>query len=139
MKSLKYRMREMVSELALRDISQVDIAKVTGVTKASVNLWLNGGTRSLKLEYAVKIEEVFGYRAIWLVLGKGPKLVSDGAATPTVPSESWPFSVPYSKYLALSMSARKRLDDKVSDFIEGVLFATSHDDKKRNAKTGTSK
>lgn len=139
MKSLQDRMQEMVSELALRDISQVDIAEVTGVTKAAVNLWLNGSTRFLKLQYAVRIEEAFGYRAIWLVLGQGPKLVSDGAATPTVPSESWPFSVPYRKYLALSMSARKRLDDKVSDFIEGVLFATSQDGKKRNAKTGTSK
>lgn len=139
MQSLKDRIQEMVNDLALIKVYQVDIAKVAGVTKAAVGLWLNGRTRFLKLEYAVKIEEAFGYRAIWLVLGKGPKLVSEGAATPSVSSESWPFSVPYSSYLALSARARRRLDDKVSDFIEGALAEALQEKKRKNAKTGTSR
>ncbi|MBJ7263148.1 MAG: helix-turn-helix transcriptional regulator [Burkholderiaceae bacterium] len=142
MESLKERIHEMVNDLALLEITQVDIAKAAGVTKGAVNMWLTGQIRSLKLEYAVKIEEFFGYRAIWLVLGKGPKLVSDGTATPSVPLESWPFSVPYSSYLALSMRARKQLDDKVSNFIEGFIEGAfdgaSKEKNIKNAKTGTS-
>ena len=50
---------------------------------------------------------------------------------------TWPFSVSYDAYLTLSSAARKRLNDKVVDFIDGVLVATAHDHKRKNAKTGT--
>lgn len=51
---------------------------------------------------------------------------------------TWPFSVSYSNYLALSRAARKRLNDKVVDFIDGVLVATLHEDKRKKTKTGIS-
>ena len=54
-------------------IDQVELARVMGVTKGSVNQLLNGSIQSLKLEYAVGVQDRFGYNAVWLVLGKGPK------------------------------------------------------------------
>jgi hypothetical protein len=138
MEILKDRIQEMVNDLALKKVYQVDIAKAAGVTNTTINLWLTGTVRSLKLEYAVGIEAAFGYRAVWLVLGKGPKLVSDGPATSGVPAESWPFSAPYGDYLSLSMRARKQLDDKVSNFIEGALANVLQENKIKNTKTGTS-
>lgn len=138
MTNLKDRIQELVDELSPLGVDQVDIAKAAGVTKGTVTQWLTGDIKSLKLEYALGIEGAFGFRAIWLVLGKGPKLVSDMTATSVASAEAWPFSAPYSDYLALPKHAKERLNDKVSDFIEGAIAATSHADKRRNARTGTS-
>jgi hypothetical protein len=54
-------------------IDQVKLAEVAGVTKGTVNQWLSGDIKSIKLEYAVGIQERYGWNAVWLVMGKGDK------------------------------------------------------------------
>lgn len=70
--NLSERLHHVLSETG---IDQVELARVMGVTKGAVNQLLNGGIKSLKLEYAAGIQERFGYSAVWLVLGKGPKFL----------------------------------------------------------------
>ena len=52
-----------------------------GVSAAAVTQWLKGDTKSLKGEILAKMEIETGYRAVWIALGKGNKLVSDGTIT----------------------------------------------------------
>ena len=50
-----------------------------GVTKGTVSQILKGQIKSLKLEYAAGIQDRWGYNAVWLVLGKGPKRTENKA------------------------------------------------------------
>jgi transcriptional regulator with XRE-family HTH domain len=61
-------------ELVLSEtgVDQSELGRAMGVTKGAVSQLLKGEIKSLKLEYAVGIQERFGYSAVWLVLGKGP-------------------------------------------------------------------
>jgi transcriptional regulator with XRE-family HTH domain len=68
--NLSTRIQTVLTEVG---IDQVELARVMGVTKGTVNQLLNGSIQSLKLEYAVGVQDAFGYNAVWLVLGKGPK------------------------------------------------------------------
>ncbi|MGA4275602.1 helix-turn-helix domain-containing protein [Ralstonia nicotianae] len=56
-----------------QQLDQPALGKVAGVTKATVNQWLLGKIKSIKMEYAVRIQERYGYNTSWLVLGTGPK------------------------------------------------------------------
>jgi phage repressor protein C with HTH and peptisase S24 domain len=70
MMSLKDRIRE-----AMGKMSQAELARAAGVTDATVTFWLDGTTKSIKGEKAVLLERATGYRANWLITGKGPKRV----------------------------------------------------------------
>jgi phage repressor protein C with HTH and peptisase S24 domain len=65
------------------DIDQVKLAEAAGVTKGTVNQWLSGQIKSIKLEYAVGIQERYGFNAVWLVMGKEPKTVKIPHASDT--------------------------------------------------------
>lgn len=66
-----------------------EFARACEVTPAAVTFWLDGSTKSLRAEKAAMMERATGYRAQWIVTGKGPKKVgeSGGAA-----AREWPFS-----------------------------------------------
>ncbi|MGG1947081.1 hypothetical protein AB1286_20070 [Trinickia sp. NRRL B-1857] len=59
------------------DLDQPALGRIAGVTKGTVNQWLDGKIKSMKMQYAVRIERDLGYRAAWLVMGEPPKLVRD--------------------------------------------------------------
>jgi SOS-response transcriptional repressor LexA len=67
---LKERIRE-----AMGKMSAADLARAAGVTPGAVTQWLDGTTKSLRAEKAARLEVATGYRAAWIVTGKGPKLV----------------------------------------------------------------
>lgn len=58
------------------DLDQPGLGKIAGVTKGTVNQWLDGKIKSMKLEYAVRIQKQLGYSALWLVLDEGPPNVN---------------------------------------------------------------
>jgi phage repressor protein C with HTH and peptisase S24 domain len=70
MTSLKDRIRE-----AMGKMSQADLARAAEVSDAAVTFWLDGTTKTLKGDTAVLLERATGYRANWLISGKGPKRV----------------------------------------------------------------
>lgn len=73
--ALKDRIREAFG----KDARPSDIAKATGRSKGAVTQWLSGDIESLKGDTAAKMEAATGYRATWIVTGKGPKLVDQQA------------------------------------------------------------
>jgi transcriptional regulator with XRE-family HTH domain len=57
---------------------QVELAKLSGASKSTVNQWLSGNIKTVRLEYALAIEKALGWNHVWIVLGTGEKKV--GAA-----------------------------------------------------------
>lgn len=70
-----------------------EIARATKRSPAAVTQWTDGSTKSLKAETADLLEKATGYRASWIITGKGPKTlenVQDGPAVRgLVPLISW--------------------------------------------------
>ncbi len=71
--TLQERAQIFIPELNEKGVDQVEIAKVAGVSKGTVNQWLSGGIKSMKLEYALYLQDAFGYNHRWLVMGEEPK------------------------------------------------------------------
>ncbi|WP_244121681.1 S24 family peptidase [Burkholderia gladioli] len=74
MSTLDERMQMILSETGAE---QIDVAAAAGVTKSTVNQWLDGKIKSIKLEYALGIQEKWGYSAVWIVMGRGAKRLSE--------------------------------------------------------------
>jgi len=70
-----------------------DIARATRRTPAAVTQWMDGTTKSLKAETADLLEKATGYRAGWIITGKGPKTLENVQDGPVVrglvPLISW--------------------------------------------------
>lgn len=64
------------------------IAEETGFSPGAVTQWLTGQTKSLKAETAAALERATGYRATWLVTGRGPKMFDQNPNVGTVPFSS---------------------------------------------------
>lgn len=67
------RMQLIRSETA---VSVAAIASAAGVSKALVEHWLSGHVQKIRLEHAIGIQDRYGYNAIWIVLGRGPRELS---------------------------------------------------------------
>jgi phage repressor protein C with HTH and peptisase S24 domain len=80
MSNLKDRIRE-----AMGKMSPADLARAAEVTPATVTFWLDGTTKSIKGEKAVLLEKETGFRANWLISGKGPKRVESAQQEDTSP------------------------------------------------------
>lgn len=76
---------ERIKEV-MGDMAPGEFAKACHVTPASVTFWTGGDTKSLRAEPVAWMELKFGYRASWIVMGKGPKKI--GEQDPA----SWRFS-----------------------------------------------
>jgi transcriptional regulator with XRE-family HTH domain len=98
---LKDRIREAIEGSGK---SKADVARDCEVTNAAVTHWLNGDTKSLKAEIALGLEASTGYRARWILHGKGQKRVD---------SAYWPFEVPLARF--------ERLSDKGKGFVEHAV------------------
>lgn len=86
--TLADRIREAMGER-----SAAEIARATGKTPGAVTQWLDGTIKSLKAETAARLETATGYRATWLVTGKGEKKIGNTEPAPDitggVPLISW--------------------------------------------------
>jgi transcriptional regulator with XRE-family HTH domain len=92
--------------------SSADIARACGVTAAAVTHWKNGNTKSLKAETALALEQATGFRAVWLLKGKGPRKVED---------PSWPFpKVPIERVLALAPDDRGYVQRRLIQSLQEV-------------------
>lgn len=75
--TLSERMQVILDETGAEAVA---LAKAAGVTKGTVSQWLSGQIKSIKLEYAVGIQDAYGYNALWIVMEKGEKKVAAAAA-----------------------------------------------------------
>jgi transcriptional regulator with XRE-family HTH domain len=103
---LKDRIREAIEGSGK---SKADVARDCEVTNAAVTHWLNGDTKSLKAEIALGLEASTGYRARWILHGKGQKRVDD---------PYWPFSVPLARFQGLTDKGKGFVEYAVQKAIE---------------------
>lgn len=54
------------------DITNADLARLTGARPPSVGDWFNGDTKSLKAETAARAAMAYGVNPVWLSTGIGP-------------------------------------------------------------------
>lgn len=70
MEDLSSRLR---SALDHHGKSQAWLARQVGVERASVNAWVKGDTKNLKMAYLFAAARALEVRAEWLALGEGPR------------------------------------------------------------------
>lgn len=68
--TLANRIKEVMGEL-----TPSEFARACGVSPAAVTQWLKGDTKALKADPVALMEAKFGYRASWIVTGKGTKKI----------------------------------------------------------------
>lgn len=68
-------------KLALRDagMTQADLARACGISRASVADQVTGATKSMRASTAAKAARALGVRVEWLINGIGPMHDDDGA------------------------------------------------------------
>lgn len=71
----KSRLRYARDELGL---SQKDMAKRLGISAQYLGL-MERGDQPISQPVAIKMEEMFGFRAEWILFGKGPGRIDSGA------------------------------------------------------------
>lgn len=54
------------------DITNADLARLTGAKAPSVGDWFNGNTKSLKGDTAAKVADAYSVSAAWVATGQGP-------------------------------------------------------------------
>lgn len=59
-------------------LTQPQLARLVGVTKASVSHWETGRTKDIKNNTFARISDVTGYTVRWLATGEGPKTEKGG-------------------------------------------------------------
>jgi hypothetical protein len=67
-----------------------EIARAVKRSKGAVTQWLDGTTKSLKADTADAMETATGYRAAWIISGKGPKLTAESSRKGAVFKEPTP-------------------------------------------------
>lgn len=104
--ALKHRIQEAMDGSKL---SRAEIARACSMTNAAVTHWLNGETKSLKADKALALEAATGYRATWILTGKGSKKTSE---------PYWPFTVPLNRYKALTERQKGFVDARLLQAVE---------------------
>lgn len=57
-------------------LKSADLARIAGVSSATVTYWKSGATREMAFKHASAIEKRLGYRAAWIATGVGPMLLA---------------------------------------------------------------
>jgi hypothetical protein len=70
-------LRERLIEIMEAVGNDAELARKAEVSRAAVSDWRSGNIKSLKAITAVNIQEKTGYSVRWLILGIGPKKVTD--------------------------------------------------------------
>lgn len=68
------------------DLSQSGLAKACGISRASVNAWVNGKTDSIDGKYLTTAASYLGVSAHWLSTGEGPMLPGAGGTASMMPA-----------------------------------------------------
>jgi hypothetical protein len=101
MSTLSERIEKILTERP--ELGQSGLVDASGASKSVVNQWVDGKIKSMRLDYALKIEKKLGYDHIWLVLGEGFEMM----AKPM----HWPFTTSYESYNALPIEGKKAVDE----------------------------
>lgn len=70
MTSLAERLRMIILE---QKVTQLEFARVVGVSANYINLLANGKKRSISAALAMRVQEAYGYSGHWLLTGEGER------------------------------------------------------------------
>lgn len=120
MSTLQQRLNEAFEEWISRTGrkphgAKTDLWKPSGASSGAFTGWFNGGTKSMKPEYAEVIAPILGVNARWLYLGKGPKY-------PDTKEHKWA-SEPTTKQIVTAPEAQPRMGQYSHD---GIVPITAH-------------
>ncbi|WP_171939048.1 helix-turn-helix domain-containing protein [Herbaspirillum rubrisubalbicans] len=101
MTTLSERIEKILSEHPA--LGQSGLAEAAGASKSVVNQWMDGKIKSMRLDYALKIERRLGYDHVWLVLGEGFEIMTQ--------RKSWPFSVSLEAVEALPEESKQAIGE----------------------------
>jgi len=73
MTTLESRVKAVISETGMEP---VDFARATGASASVVSQWMSGAIKSMRLDFALNLEQATGYSHVWMVLGKGERKAS---------------------------------------------------------------
>lgn len=65
-------------------LSQSGIAKLAGVKQPSVNAWVKGAVKNIRLDAAIKLSKALNVSFVWLTQGKGEPTDPDSEATANI-------------------------------------------------------
>jgi transcriptional regulator with XRE-family HTH domain len=99
---LKDRVLEAIDK---SEKTKAEIARACSVTNAAVTHWISGDTKNMKADTALALEEATGYRARWILYGKGTKKVG---------APYWPFTQEL-------LDAVKKLESTDLDRLENAM------------------
>jgi transcriptional regulator with XRE-family HTH domain len=120
--TLQSRINEAIQSALDRGMSLGEIARNAGVTASALTQWRTGSTKSLKAKSAEGIESVTGYRAAWLISGKGPKF----------PDAAWPFDLfTAPDYRMLDDRTRQEIEELIAGKIQRVKLTRGNGSKGR--------
>lgn len=71
--TLQARLIEIANEVG----NDAKLARIAGISRSAVNQWRAGAPGDLRASSAANIQEETGYSVRWLILGKGPKKLTD--------------------------------------------------------------
>ena len=118
---LKDRIREAMDGAGLK---KLQFANKMGKSSGAVTQWLQGTTKALKAETASKMEQVTGYRADWIVTGKGEKKAGGPRPIITDPQFS-PEATVLAGWLDMPpadqrLSALNELGNTIAPWLQGI-------------------
>lgn len=137
MSTLSERVRTILDEHP--ELDQLAFGRIAGVTKGAVTQWLSGDIKSMKLEYAVRIQKRLGYSALWLVLDDGPQKI--GKSGPSAKSKKRSQNPPLSSAASELIQCVGRLDGRIRDahktfkLLTGLLLLTAAHHETHDVKT----
>ncbi len=107
------RLKSLMDE---KNISNADLARVLGVTRATVKFWGDGKTVQLKYNDAVSLAKIFGVNVDWLMTGKGEK--NENSQNNKVLLRRVNLEVLCGKYPSIGVPAEIENNDDLVDTIE---------------------
>lgn len=87
---LSERLQQVLNETGIQPAA---LAKAAHAPKETLDQWLSGELKSIRLDNAVGIQEKYGFSAVWIVMGKGPMKAAihdDGKPVPPKKKEPRP-------------------------------------------------
>ena len=105
------RLAEAMKDASM-DVSA--LARAIGVSYQAAKKVLDGGSKSMSAANNAKAAVALGVSSDWLASGAGPKrqALADAAAPAT-----WPFDVPFERYMALDAGQRSDINDLVGHLV----------------------
>ena len=63
----------LADALRASGLTQAELARAVGLTRGSVNAWMQGRSQHIRAEHLFAVADTLGVEARWLATGKGPR------------------------------------------------------------------